>query len=126
MRKLLALPMFLSVSLAGGGLALAAPDNPKCTPIGDYDKVKEKDAAGKEFDDLVDAANHLIDMGPAAGVNGGRVVAQGTPPEVQANPRSLTGDYLAGRNLSSNGIPEDFHPPGLSFGHVRSALSFRC
>ena len=36
-------------------------------------------------------------MGPAAGVNGGTVVAEGTPPEVAANPRSLTGDYLAGR-----------------------------
>jgi len=36
-------------------------------------------------------------MGPAAGVNGGRVIAEGTPTEVSANPRSLTGDYLSGR-----------------------------
>ena len=48
-------------------------------------------------EDAIRAADHLIDIGPAAGVNGGTVVAEGTPPEVAANPRSLTGDYLAGR-----------------------------
>ncbi len=48
-------------------------------------------------EDAIRAADHLIDMGPAAGVNGGNVVAEGTPAEVSANPRSLTGDYLSGR-----------------------------
>jgi excinuclease ABC subunit A len=48
-------------------------------------------------EDAIRAADHLIDMGPAAGVAGGFVVAQGTPPEVAANPKSLTGDYLSGR-----------------------------
>ena len=48
-------------------------------------------------EEAIRAADHLIDMGPAAGIDGGRVVAEGTPPEVSANPRSLTGDYLAGR-----------------------------
>ncbi len=48
-------------------------------------------------EDAILAADHLIDMGPAAGVNGGRVVAEGTPAEVAANPKSLTGDYLSGR-----------------------------
>jgi len=48
-------------------------------------------------EDAIRAADHLIDMGPAAGVNGGRVIAEGTPTEVSANPRSLTGDYLSGR-----------------------------
>jgi excinuclease ABC subunit A len=42
------------------------------------------------------AADHLIDMGPGAGVHGGEVVAAGTPAAVIANPRSLTGRYLAG------------------------------
>jgi excinuclease ABC subunit A len=41
-------------------------------------------------------ADHVIDMGPGAGVHGGRVVAQGTPAEVMANPASLTGKYLSG------------------------------
>jgi excinuclease ABC subunit A len=41
-------------------------------------------------------ADQLIDMGPGAGLQGGRVVAQGTPLEVCADPRSLTGKYLSG------------------------------
>jgi excinuclease ABC subunit A len=48
-------------------------------------------------EEAIRAADHLIDMGPAAGIEGGRVVAEGTPPEIAANPKSLTGDYLAGR-----------------------------
>jgi excinuclease ABC subunit A len=48
-------------------------------------------------EDAIRSADHLIDMGPAAGMNGGYVVAQGTPAEVAANPKSITGDYLSGR-----------------------------
>ena len=48
-------------------------------------------------EDAIRSADHLIDMGPAAGLNGGYVVAKGTPEEVAANPASLTGDYLSGR-----------------------------
>jgi excinuclease ABC subunit A len=47
-------------------------------------------------EDMMRAADHVIDMGPGAGVHGGRVVAQGTYDEVRANPDSLTGRYLAG------------------------------
>ena len=50
-------------------------------------------------EDAIRAADHLIDMGPAAGVNGGHVIAEGTPAEVAANPKSLTGDYLSGRRM---------------------------
>ncbi len=46
--------------------------------------------------DTILAADHLIDMGPGAGVHGGEVVAAGTPQAVMANPRSLTGRYLSG------------------------------
>jgi excinuclease ABC subunit A len=42
-------------------------------------------------------ADHLVDLGPGAGVHGGEVVAAGRPEEVMHVPRSLTGDYLAGR-----------------------------
>jgi excinuclease ABC subunit A len=48
-------------------------------------------------EDAIRAADHVIDMGPAAGVNGGHVIAEGTPAEISANPKSLTGDYLSGR-----------------------------
>jgi excinuclease ABC subunit A len=41
-------------------------------------------------------ADHLIDMGPGAGIHGGHVVAQGTPADVMRNPASLTGKYLSG------------------------------
>ncbi|WP_436357856.1 excinuclease ABC subunit UvrA [Brevundimonas sp. CEF1] len=41
-------------------------------------------------------ADYVIDMGPAAGVHGGEICAQGTPAEVMANPNSLTGQYLTG------------------------------
>jgi excinuclease ABC subunit A len=43
------------------------------------------------------AADHVIDMGPGAGVHGGEVVAQGTPAEILRHPDSLTGQYLSGR-----------------------------
>jgi len=43
------------------------------------------------------AADHVIDMGPAAGVHGGEVVAQGNPKQVMAVPESLTGQYLSGK-----------------------------
>ncbi len=47
-------------------------------------------------EDAIRTADHLIDMGPGAGVHGGIVVAQGTPDEVMHTSESLTGQYLAG------------------------------
>ena len=46
--------------------------------------------------DAILEANHVIDMGPGAGVHGGHIVAEGTPEEIAANPNSLTGMYLSG------------------------------
>ena len=48
-------------------------------------------------EETIQSADHVIDMGPAAGVNGGRVVAQGNPEQIVACKESLTGDYLSGR-----------------------------
>jgi excinuclease ABC subunit A len=47
-------------------------------------------------EDAIRAADHLIDIGPGAGVHGGQVIAQGTPAQVQKNKNSITGQYLAG------------------------------
>ncbi len=47
-------------------------------------------------EDAIRAADHVIDMGPGAGVHGGFVMAQGTPQQVADNPASLTGRYLSG------------------------------
>ena len=47
-------------------------------------------------EDMIRAADYCVDMGPGAGVHGGRVIAQGRPSEVERNPQSLTGRYLSG------------------------------
>ncbi|MFO1245888.1 MAG: excinuclease ABC subunit UvrA [Ramlibacter sp.] len=47
-------------------------------------------------EDMIRAADHVIDMGLGAGIHGGRVIAQGTFEQVQANAESLTGQYLSG------------------------------
>ena len=45
------------------------------------------------------SADHVVDIGPGAGVHGGRIVAQGTPEEIMGNPASLTGQYLSRRRV---------------------------
>lgn len=47
-------------------------------------------------EDMIRAADYVVDMGPGAGIHGGRVVSQGTPQQVIADPQSLTGRYMAG------------------------------
>jgi len=47
-------------------------------------------------EDAIMHADHVVDVGPGAGIHGGRVVAQGTPQDIMANPASLTGEYLSG------------------------------
>lgn len=48
-------------------------------------------------EDTMRAADHIIDIGPGAGINGGKVVAEGTVEDIENTKDSLTGDYLAGR-----------------------------
>ncbi|MCE8017932.1 excinuclease ABC subunit UvrA [Halomonas sp. MCCC 1A17488] len=48
-------------------------------------------------EDAIRAADHVLDIGPGAGVHGGRIVAQGTPEQVMASHDSLTGQYLSGK-----------------------------
>ncbi|WP_338735719.1 excinuclease ABC subunit UvrA [Asticcacaulis sp. DW145] len=48
-------------------------------------------------EDAILTADYVIDMGPAAGVHGGQVVAEGTPDDIKANANSLTGQYLTGK-----------------------------
>jgi excinuclease ABC subunit A len=49
-------------------------------------------------------ADHVIDIGPTAGINGGKIIAQGTPQEVKDNKKSITGNYLSG--IKSIPIPK--------------------
>ena len=47
-------------------------------------------------EDAILQADHVIDIGPGAGIHGGEIIAQGTPAEVMATPNSITGQYLSG------------------------------
>jgi excinuclease ABC subunit A len=71
-------------------------------------------------EDMIRAADHVVDMGPGAGVHGGRVMAQGTPQEVADNPDSLTGRYLA--HTLRIAVPQDRRPAN-AFGGSALRLS---
>ncbi|WP_137113670.1 excinuclease ABC subunit UvrA [Mesorhizobium sp. GR13] len=47
-------------------------------------------------EDAILHADYVVDIGPAAGIHGGRVIAEGTPSQIMANPASITGKYLSG------------------------------
>jgi excinuclease ABC subunit A len=59
-------------------------------------------------EDAIRAADHLIDFGPGAGINGGHVIAQGSPAQVAKNPASITGQYLSG--VKSIAVPAQRRP----------------
>jgi len=48
-------------------------------------------------EDAIRSADHILDIGPGAGVHGGQIVAQGAPDDIINNPKSLTGQYLSGK-----------------------------
>ncbi|MSP51737.1 MAG: excinuclease ABC subunit UvrA [Alphaproteobacteria bacterium] len=56
-------------------------------------------------EEAIESADHVVDMGPGAGIHGGYVVAEGKPLEIAANPKSLTGAYLSG--VKSIAIPAE-------------------
>jgi excinuclease ABC subunit A len=65
-------------------------------------------------EETIRSADHVVDLGPGAGEDGGRVVAQGTPDEIAAAPASLTGQYLSGRR--SIPLPERRRAPAATKG----------
>jgi excinuclease ABC subunit A len=60
-------------------------------------------------EDMIRNADHIIDMGPGAGVQGGQIVATGTPREIMKSPQSLTGKYLSGELIIE--VPKDRRRP---------------
>jgi len=64
-------------------------------------------------EDAIRAADHVIDIGPGAGVHGGHVIAQGTPQEIIDNPDSMTGQYLNGTR--SIPVPQERNPGNGKF-----------
>jgi len=63
-------------------------------------------------EDTILSADHVIDIGPGAGVHGGEVIAAGTPAQIKANKNSLTGKYLSGKE--SIAIPKTRRKPDPS------------
>ena len=59
-------------------------------------------------EDTIRAADYVVDVGPMAGIHGGRVIAQGTVPEIEQAENSLTGAYLSGKRVIE--IPEKRRP----------------
>ena len=59
--------------------------------------VDEMNKKGLGIEEAIMMADHVVDIGPYAGIHGGEIIAQGTPEEVLANPASLTGQYLSGK-----------------------------
>ena len=70
-------------------------------------------------EETMENADYLIDVGPGAGIHGGRIVAAGTPQEVMNNPESVTGAYLAGRLRIP--VPAVRRPGNGRFLRVRGA-----
>lgn len=59
-------------------------------------------------EDAIRTADYVIDVGPGAGVHGGKIVAEGTPDQIMTNPESLTGQYLSGKRAIA--VPAKRHP----------------
>ncbi len=70
-------------------------------------------------EDMIRIADHVIDMGPGAGVHGGRVMAQGTCEDILQAPNSLTGQYLSGRKAIE--VPVKRNTPGKDFIEIVGA-----
>ncbi|WP_288759473.1 excinuclease ABC subunit UvrA [uncultured Veillonella sp.] len=70
-------------------------------------------------EDTMLASDYLVDIGPAAGENGGQVVAAGTVAEVMANDASITGQYLSGKKYIA--LPEQRRKPGKQYLEIRGA-----
>jgi excinuclease ABC subunit A len=60
-------------------------------------------------EEAIMSSDHVVDLGPGAGVHGGQIVAEGTPAEICKHPKSLTGQYLSGRRQIE--IPASRHVP---------------
>ena len=66
--------------------------------------------------DTILAADHLIDLGPGAGIHGGHIIAEGTVDAIKRNPASITGQYLTGHRK----IPL---PPERRYFNSKAVLS---
>ena len=70
-------------------------------------------------EDAIRSADHVVDMGPGAGVHGGQVVAQGNPQQIMDNPDSITGQFLSGTRCIA--LPAGRHPAEARFLTITGA-----
>lgn len=63
-------------------------------------------------EDAIRSADFILDIGPGAGVHGGKIVAQGTPAQIMANAESITGQYLSGKRKIA--VPTERHKPEIT------------
>lgn len=70
-------------------------------------------------EDTMLAADYIIDIGPGAGIHGGQVISQGTPTEVMADSKSLTGQYLSGKKFIA--VPAERRKPNGRWLEVKGA-----
>lgn len=70
-------------------------------------------------EDTMLAADHLIDIGPGAGVHGGEIISAGTPKEVMEDPKSLTGQYLSGKKFIT--LPNERRKPDGRYLEIKGA-----
>ena len=70
-------------------------------------------------EEAIMCADHVIDIGPGAGVHGGEIIAQGTPQEIIDNPESITGQYLSGTR--SIKVPDNRVRPSGKFFTIKGA-----
>ncbi|WP_414695520.1 excinuclease ABC subunit UvrA [Pedomonas sp.] len=70
-------------------------------------------------EDAIRTADHVIDMGPGAGVHGGAIIAEGTPQDIMTSENSLTGAYLSGRRMVP--VPEQRRPGTGNFVTISGA-----
>lgn len=70
-------------------------------------------------EDAIREADHVIDIGPGAGVHGGQVIAQGKPADIKAVPESITGQYLSGKRKIE--IPAERTPVGENWVKLSGA-----
>ncbi|MCL2519127.1 MAG: excinuclease ABC subunit UvrA, partial [Oscillospiraceae bacterium] len=70
-------------------------------------------------EETMEQSDYIIDIGPGAGIHGGKIVACGTPDEIKANPNSITGEYLSGRRKIR--IPEERREGNGKFLQINGA-----
>jgi len=75
-------------------------------------------------EDAIRAADHVLDIGPGAGILGGQIIAQGTPDDIMAHPDSLTGQYLTGEKRIA--VPSARRQPRSGTVTIEVAASSGC